>query len=155
MRRMRLVATAREERMATSNSPPKNELGALEFEFTDLTSARHVLDALPAGVEEIKRLKPGYWETRRRAPLATDRALAGTTLEWLGHLPVQIRPSSMVERYPRIVNRIAETWYSASRCQQTFEELLVDHRGGRKGFPFEIEAELKRLVSHRAGLGRG
>jgi hypothetical protein len=140
--------------MAPSDSTPKNELGAFEYELTDLTSARHALDEMPAGVEEIKRLKPGYWETRRRTPLPTDRALAGTTLEWLGRLPAEFRPSRMVERYPRVVNHIAETWYSAARCQQTFEDLLIDHRGGRHGFPLEVETELKRLRHYRAGLRR-
>jgi hypothetical protein len=140
--------------MAPSNIPPKNDLGALEFEFTDLDSARHALDELPAGVEEIKRLRPGYWESQRRAPLPTDRAVAGTTLDWLGRLPAQVRPRSLVERYPRVANRLAETWYSAQRCQETFDELMVDHRGGRHGFPIEIETELKGLRSYRAGLGR-
>jgi hypothetical protein len=137
--------------MAPSNSTQKNELGAIEFEFTDLDTARHALDELPAGVG---RLEPDYWKQRRRLPLATDRAIAGTTREWLGRLPAHVRPHALVERYPRLVNLIAETWRSAQRCQETFEDLTMDRRGGRHGFSFEIEVELRALRAYRARLGQ-
>jgi Asp-tRNA(Asn)/Glu-tRNA(Gln) amidotransferase A subunit family amidase len=132
----------------------KNDFDALEFELTDLDSARHALDSLPAGVEEVKRLRPGYWEERRRSPLPTDRAMAGAALEWLSRLPAEVRPRSLPEQYPRVVNRLADNWTSAQQCQATFDELMLDHRGGRRGFPHEIELELQRLRNYRAGLGR-
>jgi hypothetical protein len=140
--------------MNLSPKTSSHDVDALEFELTDLDTARHALDALPPGVEEVQRMRPGYWNERRRRPLPTDRALAGIALEWLTRLPADVRPVATAERFPRLINQLAETWTSAQRCQETFEELLLDHRGGRRGFPFEVENELRGLRRYRAGLGR-
>jgi hypothetical protein len=150
---MDAVAIAREACMAHSNGKQKNELDAFEFEFTDLDTARHALDELPAGVGHAQR-QPDYWKQFRRVPLATDRLVVGTTREWLARLPAHVRPRVLIERYPRLVNLIAETWRSAQDCQQTFDDLIDDRRGGRRGFSFEIEVELRALRQYRAGLGR-
>ena len=130
----------------------KNNLGDIEFELTDFDTARHALDDLPAGVAEVHRLTPGYWEERRRASQPTDRALLGSALEWIVRLPPTLRPRRLAERYPRVLNSIAETWTSPDKWEQTFDDLLSDQRGGRKGFPYEIEVELKALRRYREGL---
>lgn len=131
-----------------------NDLGSLEFELTDLDTARQVLDDLPPGIEEVRRLSPGYWEQRRRPPAPTDRVLAGHTLEWMSKLPVALRPSRLAERYPRVANQLATTWTSGMECSATFDDLLVDHRGGRIGFPYDVEVEIKELKQYRQVLVR-
>jgi hypothetical protein len=129
-----------------------HDFGAIEFELTDVHSAREVLDENPPGLDGIKRLEPGYWEAQRRTPVPTDRAMAGVTLDWLLGLPAQVRPNQTAERYPRVANRIAQAWLNGQRCEETLNELLLDHRGGRRGFPPEVELELRSLKEYRAGL---
>lgn len=128
--------------------PPE---GALDFEATDLDAARRTLDEPPPGVEEVKHLAPGYWERRRRVTQPSDRALTGAALDWLMALPVQQRPRLMCERFPRIVNHIAENWNDRAGTVRALGRLLVDERGGRQGFPKEIDAEIARLRDYAAG----
>lgn len=137
--------------MASSTTPQKN-LDALEFELTDFDTARQALDELPPGVAEIHRLSPGYWEQRRRPSAPTDRALSGATLEWLARLPPTLRPAKLTERFPRVANQLALAWSSGVQCAATFDDLLTDHRGGRHGFPYDVEAELKGLKEYRQVL---
>ena len=137
-----------------STTNPQDDPGAIEFELADFDEAREALDALPPGVAEVRRLSPGYWEQRRRQVMPTDRALTGVSLEWLTRLPPKVRPGRAAERYPRVVNQIAQTWASGAQCTATFDDLLVDHRGGRHGFPYDVEVELKGLREYRRVLTR-
>lgn len=137
--------------MATSRNNA-DDVGAFEFEITDFDTARQALDELPAGIAEIQRLKPGYWEARRRPAEPTDRALSGMALDWLSNLPPTVRPARLAERYPRLANQIALNWASGMRCAETFDDLLVDRRGGRHGFPYEVEIELRGLKEYRRVL---
>ena len=50
--------------------------------------------------------------------------------------------------YPHVLNRMAELWAHPRFLTQYFEELLLDSRGGRTGFPLEVIAELTRLRSY-------
>lgn len=136
----------------SSNKQEPPALEALEFELTDFDTARQALDELPAGVEEVHRLEPGYWESRRRPAMPTDRALAGAALDWMVRLPPALRPRLLAERYPRLVNLIAETWTHPHHWEHTFDELLFDQRGGRQGFPPEVQMELKGLRRYRESL---
>ena len=138
--------------MTNQSANTGKALGAIDFEAVDLDTARHALDSPPPGVEERKRLRPGYWEERRRPLTATDRALAGAALEWIVRLPPALRPRALAERYPRVVNLIAETWSTPQQWRGTFDELMFDSRGARQGFPHEIELELQSLRRYREGL---
>ena len=137
--------------MATSKNNA-DDVGAFEFELTDFDSARQALDELPPGIAEVQRLKPGYWEARRRPAEPTDRALSGVALDWLAKLPSTVRPARLAERFPRVANQIALNWASGMRCAETFDDLLVDHRGGRHGFPYDVEVELRGLKEYRQVL---
>jgi ankyrin repeat protein len=58
-------------------------------------------------------------------------------------------PHKLDERFPRLVEKIASAWHSPELAAAVFEELLVDRRGGRQGFPPEIAREIYRLsVAH-------
>lgn len=136
----------------TSKPQPGNpiDLGALDFEFTDLTSARKSLEELPAGIEERKHLEPGYWEARRRKHLtASDRALTGAAIDWLLSLPEPVRPKNLCEMYPRVANTVADTWSDRTRATVIVDRLINDDRGGtRKGFPAPVKEDLVRLLRY-------
>lgn len=123
-------------------------LDALEFEITELGDARNALDELPAGVNDPGRYTPGYWEKRRRPSLPTDRALTGSTVEWAIDLPAELRPRELSVHFPRLANALAAAWGDRARTVSTIQGLLVDRRGGRRGLPYEVQAELQRLLDH-------
>lgn len=125
-----------------SNSPAPP--GSIEFELTDLEHARLVLEELPDGVDKVPQLASNYWEQRRRKPLPADRALQGSTIEWLLKLPASLRPRELCDRYPRAANAVAAAWQSSDRAA-VLDELLSDRRGARRGFPPEVKSELQAL----------
>ena len=67
------------------------------------------------------------------------------TIRWLETLPQEVRPTALVTKYPRIANVLALEWNNAAACRAFFVELLVDHRGTRKGFPADVHRELTTL----------
>ena len=85
------------------------------------------------------------WMPMRRPPREADSTLAATTRVWLRRLPPGRRPLRLCERFARVANRIAWCWPDADLRQQVLEDLLVDRRGGRTGFPPPVVAELRRL----------
>jgi len=117
----------------------------MDFQPVSIEAARAVLDELPTDVARVLESVPGYWQTHRRPPLATDRALTGHAMNWIGQLPEQVRPELTTLRYPRVVNAIAAAWADPEARTETFEHLLNDRRIGRRGFPIEIEREISAL----------
>lgn len=85
------------------------------------------------------------WQALRRAPRHNDEALTGTTRAWLRKLPHSRRPQRLCVLFPRVANLIAWCWNDATTLPQVLDDLLVDKRGGRKGFPRAVIVELKRL----------
>jgi tankyrase len=57
-------------------------------------------------------------------------------------------PRHLEERYERILVKIVELW-DKHAVHDYFSELLIDKRGGRKGFPSEVLAELLALREYR------
>lgn len=85
------------------------------------------------------------WALQRRAPRDGDGALTGTARHWLRRLPARRRPLRLCEDYPRVANRIAWCWADSALADQVLDDLLVDRRGGRRGFPPPVVRELRRL----------
>ena len=127
---------------------------ALEFELTDISDAKHALEELPPGVGKAETLATGYWLTRRRKPVPTDRALTGAAIDWLLGLPPGLRPNAMCERFPRVVNAIAEVWARPDERRHLLDRLLTDDRGRREGFPLPVRAEIEALRSADRVPGR-
>jgi hypothetical protein len=83
---------------------------------------------------------------QQRAPLREiDRNLAMDTRLWLLRLPPKLRPVTLADAYPRVANRLARDWSDNFMLEVCFEDLLIDRRGGRRGFPPAVVRELKRL----------
>jgi hypothetical protein len=83
----------------------------------------------------------------RRRPQPPE-ALVGDTIKWLAGLPSDVRPSLLPIHYVRIANALARVWSNPRACLQYFEELLIDRRGGRQGFPFDVALELAGLKDY-------
>lgn len=126
-------------------NPDPRDLGELDFEPTDFEEAKRIHDELPAGVSTAHTLDPGYWLRQRRATMARDRALSGATIQWALTLPANLRPKTLIDRFPRIANRLAECWSRPAERDAVLQDLLVDRRMRRRGFPPEVATELQAL----------
>lgn len=131
--------------MPDSPSASRPQEGPLNFETTDFSDARRALEEPPPGLELARQIRPAAWDSRRRAPLSTDHALGGRALQWILSLRPDSRPVKLADSIPRIANEIAERWHDLEQTTGYLMSLLVDSRGGRKGFPSEIKRELVAL----------
>lgn len=93
--------------------------------------------ALPLTEEE--------WKLKRAPEARQNQELAHPTFMWLAQLPGNMRPASLARQYPRIANKIAELWKLPLYCERYFDELMIDRRGNRLGFPPKIAAEIATL----------
>ncbi len=89
------------------------------------------------------------WLALRRAPRHSDQVLTDVTRTWLHRLPLRRRPLRLAAQFPRVANRVALCWGDAELAQQALDDLLIDRRGGRRGFPVRVARELQRLRDYR------
>ncbi len=82
---------------------------------------------------------------QRSRPRAADAILTSLARAWFEALPMRPRPEQFCARYPRVANRLALCWPEVELTEQLFDDLLVDRRGGRRGFPAPVLDELRRL----------
>jgi hypothetical protein len=91
--------------------------------------------------------------TYERAPeREEDRQFSPQAVTWLLSFSDKYLPAELAKAYPRIVNRLAETWSQPAEGRKYLESLLVDERGGREGFPLPIVRELMALKELRNRL---
>lgn len=104
-----------------------------------------VLDAASkfAGSPATQRTVDTFRALRRKA---ASSFLEDATLAWMARLPRDAQPRALARRYVRIANRLAAIWKSGHLVEAYLDDLLVDRRGNREGFPSEITAELKTLA---------
>ena len=115
--------------------------------------AEHVTRPLNEGETISPPPPPRDWTPARKAHPADTRFPA--TVRWIDALPDEIRPHALSGAFPRIANMIAQLWPNAAGFSDYMNELLVDRRGGRKGFPLEVLADLNRLRAYYSTLTPG
>ena len=71
--------------------------------------------------------------------------LSSTATTVLATLPTDVKPILLSIDFPHIVNKIAELWSRPIQLDRYFEELSLDARGGRKGFPLGVALEIANL----------
>jgi hypothetical protein len=74
--------------------------------------------------------------------------LEHSAVRLLERLPADLRLVALRGHYPRLLNRIAAAWSDPRRFDRLIDELLVDDRPNRQGFPFEVVRELTELREH-------
>ncbi len=83
-----------------------------------------------------------------------DRTLNRSAVAWLAQLPPNVVPHALAAQFPRIVNRLSRFWDSPRMLDACFDELLVDRRGRRKGFPAPVRDELLALAAYHRELNK-
>ena len=123
----------------------KPDPGSLDFEKVSLTDARKALEETgPAAYATPKKTE--NWEEKRSA--AASEPLSDAAAAWMAELPESVRPRQLALRYARLANRICEAWQTPPKCEKLLDELMMDRRGGRKGFPLPVANELATLRDH-------
>jgi len=115
------------------------------------TEARLAMQESPAqgSIAYVRAEDPA---ARRQAPSPHDATLNRSAAAWMAELPEHLVPRELAHRYPRIVNRLSRFWDSPRMLDTYFQELLIDQRGRRKGFPTKILIELRALAAHHRAL---
>lgn len=87
--------------------------------------------------------------TKRRKKTDNEAdTLSAEAAHWLKELPESVRPMKTCARFPRIVNGLVSVWDTPQRCRTYFDDLLLDRRGDRRGFPTDIAFELAALKNY-------
>jgi hypothetical protein len=124
----------------------------LEFEHVEIDSLIAKQKAASEVVEDpIDRdaLSINFGRDKTHQPAATERMLAGATIDWLLAFPAEARPKMLCDRFPHVANRLAQGWRDVAASTQAVQQLADDARWGSVGFPAQVQDELKRLLSPR------
>jgi hypothetical protein len=79
---------------------------------------------------------------RRALPIVV---LLPNTQKWFDALPHEIQPRALCKLYPRVANLIAAMWTDREALSAYLNELFVDRRRCRKGFPRDVLHDLRVL----------
>ena len=77
------------------------------------------------------------------------------TDNYLRALPGLKYPQALVDRFPRIANKIVSLKSNKPQLRAYFESLLNDTRGGRQGFPFGVLMDIQDLREAMLGEATG
>jgi len=156
----------RYRRIANRLSELWNRQAACESYFDELLAGRQSEGKiLPAEiVAELTQLRAHHarWHAERHGVQAGSHAaksgrsdadgLLEATATWLAQLPERTRPLELARQFPRIANKLCELWKRPSVCDRYLDDLVIDRRGGRKGFPLKIAGELSELRAYYTRL---
>jgi hypothetical protein len=106
-------------------------------------------EALPAEMLAEEQNRLAVEQAKAKAKRGAPRAeLDQRSKQILAALPTEMRPSNIVSMFPHIMNLISKSWHDPKEFVKTLDELLIDDRGNRVGFPFAVIVELTDLREH-------
>jgi hypothetical protein len=122
--------------------PGNPDSGSLEFEKVSLNDARKALEETGPAAYATPKQKENWEEKRTEAPTET---ISDETTAWMAELPEAVRPRQLALRYARLANRLCKAWAEPAKCDRLLDDLMIDRRGTRKGFPLPVANELANL----------
>ena len=125
---------------------PKHSVVAPETDVYRSGSGNTIADSTPGALAGDETT----WAGRRKAQPV--EVLLPATQRWLNSLPREIRPRALVEQFPRLANLFAVNWGNPNECVDFISSLLVDRRGGRRGFPGDVLQDIHNLRLYYARL---
>jgi hypothetical protein len=150
------AASALTKKVQKSAAPVKT---GNAYEYAGALARKSVLwegvlpqEALPANLLEDERNRMAVEAVKAKAKRASavyqkselDNRAKSIVLD----LPRNVRPMATCKDFPHIVNLVMGCWHDPRSFVQTLQDLLMDDRGGRQGFPFAIIVELTDLREH-------
>lgn len=85
------------------------------------------------------------WQRLREQPRPHNLVLSPLAAAWCDSFPQRQRPTQLCALFPRVANRLALCWNDATLVSRVLDELVIDKRRNRAGFPPEVSQELIRL----------
>ena len=81
------------------------------------------------------------------ASSSTERSpeLSGEALRLLVKLDTKVALNALSVHFPRVLNTIAAVWNRPTYADRCFDDLLLDSRGQRLGFPQTVISEITSL----------
>jgi hypothetical protein len=104
-------------------------------------AAHHSMYTKPSST----RADAAFAKMRKNQPVAV---LLPRTRQWLQELPSPVRPRALALQYARIANLLCAAWDHPQECRRYLNELLIDRRGGRRGFPKPVAREIRLLSEY-------
>jgi hypothetical protein len=123
------------------------------YEIVPISEAKEALEHVNIGgticpetqnYDEILKQKLMARRQSNQLPATLNEA----SYAWIMYIPKTTRPLVLAQQYPRILNRIVELWKRPLKCDDYLEELIIDKRGDRQGFPNAITDELTKLKEY-------
>jgi hypothetical protein len=74
-----------------------------------------------------------------------------TSQRWVALLPDEVKPRALLQQFPRIANKLARLWGDKKSVETYLNQLLIDRRGHRQGFPPDVQNELLNLRDYIEG----
>jgi hypothetical protein len=103
-------------------------------------------EALPAEILAEEQNRLAVEAAKAKAKRGAARAqLDQRSKNILASIPSEIRPTNVVEKFPHIMNLVSGSWHEPKAFVKTLDDLLIDDRGNRVGFPFAVIVELTDL----------
>jgi hypothetical protein len=119
----------------------------MELPFESM-SAKQAMTVLHGQADATTANREKDWSAVRQAKPVEQVRITKEVNAWLSQLPADIRPRALAIQYPRIFNKIAALWIDPLSCEKYLDELMLDNRGSRQGFPADIAEELVSLKKH-------
>ncbi|HEV8314188.1 MAG TPA: hypothetical protein VGQ23_14060 [Burkholderiaceae bacterium] len=110
--------------------------------------ARRAADAPAPDTRPREQWSASEWARVRAPARMRDAELSMKARNWLERLPDEMRPRELCTRFPRIANQLAACWDDIGLIDHLLQDLLIDRRGGREGFPAEVIKDLALLYEY-------
>ena len=104
----------------------------------DLTGYGYRRSALRQEIPEVTTSTP-------HKSASSSPELTGEALRLLIKVDTKVELKELTLRFPDVLNRIADVWSSSGRAERCFDDLLLDARGTRQGFPQSVISEIASL----------
>ena len=148
-------------RFAARGSEPVQalRLNPRPLTYRTMAEPKQPASAAPKPGAAMQRSEPTYpdhsstWDGRRRAKVPSDKAMTGSTLDWVISLPAHLRPKQLCDRLPRVANSLAAVWKDRTACLAMLAGFQADSRASRRGFPVVLREEIQRLFEYRDKQG--
>ena len=76
---------------------------------------------------------------------ASARQLSPDAQRILAALPPAVALARSCAQYPQAVEKLLKHWRDPTEFRTTLDSMVIDSRGGRQGFPFDIVREFGAL----------
>ncbi len=99
----------------------------------------------PARRQAAEPTTEAGWQRLREQPRPQDLVLSPLAKTWCESLHRRHQPTQLCALFPRLANRLALCWNDSALASRVLDDLVVDKRRNRTGFPPEVSQELIQL----------